>query len=96
MTTRTSNKTVSFNFPFSLKGVDRILAPGDYRILTDEALIDGLSFIAYQRVSTMIYLPAQFHQTSSVELITIDPVDLQAAQERDAAHASGSGPLLKV
>jgi hypothetical protein len=96
MNTRTSNRTVSFKLPFSLNGVDRVLPPGDYRVLTDEALIDGLSFLVYRRVSTMIYLPAQFHQASSVELVTIDPLDLQAAQERDAAGASGSGPLSKI
>jgi len=87
MNTRTSDRIVSFKLPFSLKGVDRLLAPGDYRVLTDEALIDGLSFPVYRRVSTMIFLPAQFHQASSVELVTIDPLDLQAAQERDIAHA---------
>jgi len=96
MNTRTSNRTVRFKLPFSLKGVDRVLAPGDYRVLTDEALIDGLSFPAYRRVSTMIFLPVEFYQASSVELVTIDPLDLQAAQERDAAHASGSAPLLNI
>jgi hypothetical protein len=96
MNTRTTNRTVSFKLPFSLKGVDRVLAPGDYRVLTDEALIDGLSFLAYRRVSTMIYLSAQFHQASSVELVTIDPLDLQAAQDRDAADASDRDHSLNV
>ena len=91
MLTRTSSKTVIFGHPFSLKGVDRVLPAGDYRVVTDEELIEGLSFPAYRRVSTMIFVPAQFYQASSVELATIDPLDLQAAQERDAAHASGSG-----
>jgi len=85
MNIRTSSETVSFKFPFLLKGVDRELAPGDYRVLTDEELIEGLSFPVYRRVSTMILLPAQFHRLSSVELVTIHPLDLQAAQQRDAA-----------
>jgi len=38
MTVRTSSKTVTFAHPFLLKGVDRILAAGDYRIVTDEEL----------------------------------------------------------
>ena len=53
--------------------------------MTDEELIDGLSFSAYRRVSTMIFVPAQSHSASSVEMVTIDPVDLQGAQDRDAA-----------
>ena len=39
MSIRTSAKTVVFSRPFSLKGVDRVLPAGDYRVLTDEELI---------------------------------------------------------
>ena len=39
MTMRTSNKTVNFAHPFLLKGVDRVLPPGEYRVATDEELI---------------------------------------------------------
>jgi len=87
MSIRTSARTVTFNRPFSLKGVDRVLPAGDYRVLTDEELIEGLSFPVYRRISTMIFVPGQFHGSVSVELPTIDPVDLRAAEERDAkAH----------
>jgi hypothetical protein len=48
-------------------------------------LIEGLSFPAYRRVSTIIFVPAQYHQVSSIEMVTIDPGDLQTAQDRDAA-----------
>lgn len=85
MITRTHSKNVVFSQPFLLKGVDRVLPPGDYRIVTDEELIDGLSFPVYRRVSTMIFVPVQSHQASSVEMVTIDPRDLQAAQDRDRA-----------
>jgi hypothetical protein len=40
-----------------LKGVDRILAAGDYRIVTDEELIEELSFPVYRRVAAMIFVP---------------------------------------
>jgi hypothetical protein len=33
----------------------------------------------------MIFVPAQSHGASSVEMVTIDPDDLQVAQDRDAA-----------
>jgi hypothetical protein len=83
--TRSHRKSVVFNHPFELRGVDRILPPGDYRVVTDEELIEGLSFPVYRRVSTMIFVPAQSHHGSSVEMVTIDPHDLQAAQDRDNA-----------
>jgi hypothetical protein len=84
MATRTSEKTVTFSRPFLLKGVDRILAAGDYRVVTDEELVEQLSFPVYRRVATMIFVPADSQNTSSVEMVSIDPRDLQAAQDRDA------------
>lgn len=86
MTMRTSSKTVSFRRPFWLKGVDRMLPPADYRVVTDEELIEGLSFPAYRRISTMIFVPAP--SGSAVEMATIDPLDLEAALDRDAAMQS--------
>jgi hypothetical protein len=69
-----------------LKGVDRILTAGDYRVVTDEELIDGSSFPVYRRVSTMIFVPGQY--ASSVEMVAIDPQELQAAQERNQSHGA--------
>jgi hypothetical protein len=85
MITRTHSKSVVFSQPFLLKGVDRVLPPGEYRVMTDEELIEGLSFLAYRRVSTVIFVPAQSHHASSVEMVAIDPRDLQAAQDQDRA-----------
>jgi hypothetical protein len=81
--TRTQRKTVVFSHPFRLKGVDRVLPPGDYEVVTDEELIEGLSFPVYHRVYTAIMVPAESHQASSVEMVAIDPSDLQSAQDRD-------------
>jgi hypothetical protein len=61
------------------------LPPGDYQVVTDEELIEGLSFPVYHRVSTAIIVPAQSHQASSVEMVVIDPRDLQSAKDRDTA-----------
>ena len=88
MTVRTSGKTVTFAHPFLLKGVDRILAAGDYRVVTDEELIEELSFPVYRRVATMIFVPAESSSASTVEMVTIDPQDLQAAQELDLNHGA--------
>ena len=85
MGTRTTEKTVTFSHPFLLKGVDRLLAAGDYRAVTDEELIEQLSFPVYRRVATMIFVPADSQNTSSVEMVSIDPRDLREAQDRDGA-----------
>jgi hypothetical protein len=85
MTTRTRNTLVVFHHPFELKGVDRILPAGEYRVMTDEQLIEELSFPVYRRVSTVIFAPGQSPLASSVEMLTIEPRELRAAQDRDQA-----------
>ena len=75
---------MSFARPFLLKGVDRVLAAGQYKVITDEELIEELSFPVYRRVATMIFVPADSQNSSSVEMLAIDPRDLQDAQDRDA------------
>jgi hypothetical protein len=84
MATRTNSKTLTFAHPFLLKGVDRVLAAGHYRVVTDEESIEELSFPVYRRVATMIFVPAESGHASSVEMVNIDPHDLQEAQDRDA------------
>jgi len=81
---RSLDATVAFNKPFLLKGVDRMLPAGNYRVVTDEELIEGISFPAYRRVSTMIFVPTA-RGASGQEMVTIDPLDLQDALDRDAA-----------
>jgi hypothetical protein len=61
-----------------------MLAAGDYRVVTDEELIEELSFPVYRRIATMIFVPADSQNPSSVEMVAIDPRELQAAQDRDA------------
>jgi hypothetical protein len=86
MLTRTRDKTWAFRRPFTLKGVDRPLPAGEYRVSTDEELIEGLSFPVYRRVATMIFVRGP--NGTSLEMLTIDPIELQAAHERDAADAA--------
>jgi len=85
MIARSFSKTVVFKRPFLLKGIDRMLPAGDYRVVTDEELIEGISFPVYRRVSTMIFVPAATHRASSIEMVTLDPLDLQAALDLDGA-----------
>jgi hypothetical protein len=84
MIARSLSRTVVFNRPFLLKGIDRELPAGAYRVVTDEELIEGISFPVYRRVATMMFVPSPIG-ISSIEMATIDPTDLQAALERDSA-----------
>jgi hypothetical protein len=82
MTTRTRRETITFTRPFRIKGIDRLLAAGAYEILTDEEMIEGLSFASFRRVATMIMVPAA--RGSAMEMISIDPADLGDAHRLDA------------
>ena len=51
---------------------------------TDEQLLEGLSFPAYRRVATTIFLPSRPGDLVSGQLLTLDPLELEAAEKRDA------------
>lgn len=87
MNIQTTRKIVKFSCPFSIEGVGRVLPAGDYEVVTDRELIEGLSFAVYRRVATMIIVPTQSSQPA-MELLTIDPFDLSAAIERDTLAVS--------
>lgn len=82
MTTRTTRTTVTFRCPFSLSAVDKVLPSGTYTVDTDEELIDGLSFLAYRRVATLLHLPCTSNRGVS-EMVAINPLELEAALKRD-------------
>ena len=84
MVTRTKRVTLTFQHPFALKSVDRLLTAGDYEVVTDEELIEDLSFPVYRRVATMIMLPTDVRR-SSIEMVTVDPADLATAHKLDSA-----------
>jgi hypothetical protein len=85
MTTRSRRETVHFKHAFRIKGIDRLLSPGDYEVITDEEMIEGLSFPSFRRVATMIMVPAEAPHSSSVEMISIGSIDLSDAQRIDAS-----------
>jgi hypothetical protein len=85
MTTRTRRETVHFKHPFRIKGIDRLLPPGGYEIITDEEMIEGLSFASFRRVATMIMVPGKAPHASSIEMVSIGSVDLANAQRNDAS-----------
>jgi hypothetical protein len=87
MTTRSRREMVHLNHPFHIKGIDRLLAPGAYEVITDEEMIEGLSFASFRCLATMIMVPGVAPRTSSMEMISISSVDLSDARCRDASAA---------
>ena len=85
MTKRSLRETITFKHSFQIKGIDRLLPPGAYEVITDEEMIEGLSFPAFRRVATMIMVPAAPPRSSTMEMISIGSVDLSDAQRIDAS-----------
>jgi hypothetical protein len=87
MTTRSRRETVHFRHPFLIKGIDRRLPAGAYEIITDEEMIEGLSFPSFRRVATMIMVPGVAPRHASMEMIAIGSTDLADAQRIDASNS---------
>ena len=88
MTMRSRRETITFRHPFRIKGIDRQLQAGAYEVITDEEMIEGLSFASFRRVATMIMVPSAAPRASSMEMISISAADLSDAQRIDAGAAS--------
>ena len=86
MTTRSRRETRTFHHPFRIKGIDRLLPAGAYDVVTDEEMIEGLSFASFRRVATMIMVPGA-SRSASMEMISIGAADLADAQRDDASAA---------
>ncbi|WP_047307052.1 hypothetical protein [Rhodopseudomonas palustris] len=84
MTTRTRRETIVFSHPFQLRGIDRELPAGAYAVVTDEELIEGLSFPVFRRVATMITVPCAPPRQAAVEMIAIAPDALRDARQADS------------
>ena len=87
MTMRSRRETITFRHPFRIKGIDRLLAAGAYEVITDEEMIEGLSFASFRRVATMIMVPGAPPRSSSMEMISISAIDITDARRDDASAA---------
>jgi hypothetical protein len=85
MTMRSRREIISFKHPFRIEGVDRLLSAGAYEVITDEEMIEGLSFASFRRVATMIMVPAAAPRGATMEMISISSVALSDAQRIDAS-----------
>jgi hypothetical protein len=87
MTMRSRRETITFNHPFRIAGVDRLLSAGAYEVITDEEMIEGLSFASFRRVATMIMVPAA-SRSSAMEMISISSIALSDARRIDASASA--------
>ena len=77
---RTTREPVIFDRPFCLSAVDEMQPAGTYTVVTDEELIEGLSFLAYRRVAITVYLPGRGGGYGSVQALSVDPSELMLAR----------------
>lgn len=84
MDQKTTRRIVTFDHPFALSGVDDKLDAGKYIVETCEEVIEGLSFVAYRRVSTTMIKPHAIYGEAVRQLFEIDPADLEHALRSDA------------
>lgn len=87
MTLRTRRETVAFAHPFTVPGADGTQPAGAYTVETDEEAIEGLSFLAWRRVATVIVLPLANGGRGSFQAVPVDPRVIEAAMAGDKERA---------
>ena len=83
MTIRTTRTTVSFGNPFTLVNLEGIQPAGEYVVLIDDELIEGLSRTAYRRVATLLQTPAVSASQRLTQSFAISQTELDAALMKD-------------
>ncbi|AWD22993.1 hypothetical protein [Fuscovulum blasticum] len=83
MALRSTRFMVTFRHPFSLPGDAARLPAGDYEILVEEELLQGLTFEAYRRTAS--FLVAGSAKTGRTEMYPVSEHDLQGMLTRDQA-----------
>ncbi len=85
MAERTTLRTIAFSRPFRL--ADGMQPAGLYEVETTEEQIEGLSFVAFRRISTTITPVGSPASTRSRQRTTVEPTELDAALAGDALGA---------
>ena len=83
MDTRSTRSTVTFFHAFNLPGFSKDLSPGDYEVMTEDELLQGLNFQAYRRTGTYLLVHGIGAHASKTELRIIKQEDLDLALSRD-------------
>jgi hypothetical protein len=80
---RTTRSTVSFSSPFTLRNLEGVQPAGDYVVLADDELIEGLSRVAYRRLVTLFQTPAISASRPQTQSFSISQTELDAALMKD-------------
>ncbi len=83
---RTTETTITFRRPFTLAALDKAQPAGTYRVATEEEEIDGLSFVAFRRRATLLYLPALSTASATQQVVNVDPLEWTAIIEADGRN----------
>lgn len=83
MESRSTRSKIIFRHPFVLPGAVASLPAGEYDILVEEELLQGLTFEAYRRTAT--FLVAGASPSGRTEMYPVSERDLQAMMTRDQA-----------
>ncbi|MFC4236765.1 hypothetical protein ACFOY8_16295 [Thalassospira xianhensis] len=87
-TTRITQKTYEFLYPFNLAGFDLSFPPGYYNVETEEEILEGLSFVGFKRISTTMYMIRKPGTVIEPKTFNIDPRDFDIAVLRDRHQCS--------
>ncbi|WP_428659427.1 hypothetical protein [Reyranella sp.] len=94
MSTRSTETTIRFSQAFCLSQFDEAQPAGSYQLVTEEERLEELSFAAFRRVRTLLYLPATARTGQTRQVIEVDPAELAAAVVADALRGLGARPSL--
>ena len=83
MSTRTSRSMVTFFNPFTLSGYTKELPAGEYEVVVEEELLQGLSFEAYRRTATYLTVRGKGHRAGRIEMRPTTERDLEMALSHD-------------
>ncbi len=85
---RTKRLTLTADRPFGLASIGRRLPAGVYEVISDEELIESLSFPVYRRVASWIMVPAE--TGTATEMVAIEGDELRSLRHNDGAATTAA------
>jgi hypothetical protein len=89
MMNRTVTRQVTFRHSFRIDGIAEAQQAGTYIVETEEEQLVGVSFTAWRRLETVIRLPRRPGGPMVDQVVTVDPIALEAAIALDAHDGTG-------
>jgi len=93
MANRIRVKTITFKKSFEIENYDGLLPESDYQVETEDEFLQGVSFVGYRRILTLLHLPPVSEAAKFGPTLKVDPNDLDAAFFRDLASCDSPNDL---